>query len=97
MTARCWEEPSLSHCLVVLRPDEELRDLESLSLTIKSMFCKREKVSGICAHAEVHNSMDHGTDEACFYFFSKYYGIFCAEITSHGKIYIGIHLCITCG
>ena len=30
--------------MVVLRPDEELRELESLSLTIKSMFCKREKV-----------------------------------------------------
>ena len=25
-------------CLVVLRPDEELRELESLSLTIKSMY-----------------------------------------------------------
>ena len=33
-----------NHCLVVLRPDEELRELESLSLTIKSMFCEREKV-----------------------------------------------------
>ena len=30
--------------MVVLRPDEELRELESLSLTIKSMFCEREKV-----------------------------------------------------
>ena len=26
------------------RPDEELRELESLSLTIKSMFCERENV-----------------------------------------------------
>ena len=28
----------------VLRPDEELRELESLSLAIKIMFCIREKV-----------------------------------------------------
>ena len=28
----------------ILRPDEELRELENLSLTIKSMFCEREKV-----------------------------------------------------
>ena len=31
-------------CLVVLRPDEELRELESLSLAIIIMFCIREKV-----------------------------------------------------
>ena len=30
--------------MVVLRPDEELSELESLSMTIKTMFCKREKV-----------------------------------------------------
>ena len=30
--------------LVVLRPDEVLRELESLSLTIKSMFFEREDV-----------------------------------------------------
>ena len=30
--------------LVVLRPDEELRELESLSLAINTMFCIREKV-----------------------------------------------------
>ena len=30
--------------MVVLRPDEELRELESLSLTIKSMFYERENV-----------------------------------------------------
>ena len=29
---------------LVFRPDEELRELESLSLTIKSMFCERENV-----------------------------------------------------
>ena len=33
-----------AYCLVVLRLDEELRELESLSLTIKSMFCERERV-----------------------------------------------------
>ena len=32
------------YCLVVLRPDEELRELESLSLAIKIMFCIIEKV-----------------------------------------------------
>ena len=31
-------------CLVVLSPDEELGDLESLSLAINIMFCIREKV-----------------------------------------------------
>ena len=30
--------------MVVLRPDEELRELESLSMATKTMFCKREKV-----------------------------------------------------
>ena len=30
-----------------LRSDEELRELESLSLTIKSIFCEREKNSSI--------------------------------------------------
>ena len=30
--------------MVVLRPDEELRELESLSLAINTMFCIREKV-----------------------------------------------------
>ena len=33
-----------SCCLVVLRPDEELSELESLSMTTKTMFSKREKV-----------------------------------------------------
>ena len=31
-------------CLVVLRPDEELRELESLSMAINIMFCIRKKV-----------------------------------------------------
>ena len=30
--------------MVVLRPDEDLRELESLSLAINTMFCIREKV-----------------------------------------------------
>ena len=30
--------------MLVLRPDEELRELESLSLAINIMFCIREKV-----------------------------------------------------
>ena len=31
-------------CLIVLRPDEELRELESMSSAIVIMFCIREKV-----------------------------------------------------
>ena len=45
--------------MVVLKPDEELRELGSLSLTIKSMFCKREKVPV----SNVNQQNDKSTEE----------------------------------
>ena len=44
---------------VVLGPDEELRELESLSLTIKSMFYEREKVPAL----NINQQNDKSTQE----------------------------------
>ena len=45
---------------VVLRPYEEVRELESLSLTIKSMFCEREKVPAL----NINQQNDKSTQES---------------------------------
>ena len=51
---------------------------------------------GICAYAEVYSIMDNKSGEMCFYYFLNV-TVCCMWKTSHGKIYIWIHLWITHG
>ena len=51
--------------MVVLRPDEELSELESFSMTTKTMFCEREKVPVL----NVNQQNDKSAQE--YYFLSR--------------------------